>query len=93
MSIKELKQLADEITVLAPNRCALLYPVYNETGQLVIKLGPKYSNADSDAGVVIKEVTARLGGGGGGRKQMAQAGGIPQDQLDNAVAMAKEKLT
>ena len=93
MSIKELKQLADEITVLAPNRCALLYSVYNETGQLVIKLGPKYSNTDSDAGVVIKEVTARLGGGGGGRKQMAQAGGIPQDQLDNAVAMAKEKLT
>ena len=55
----------------------------------LIKLGVK-------AGDIIKEIAPIVGGGGGGRPQMAQAGGKDPAKLDEALAKArkliKEKL-
>jgi alanyl-tRNA synthetase len=41
------------------------------------------------AGDVIKEVAPIVGGGGGGRPQMAQAGGKDPAKLDDALAQAR----
>jgi len=38
------------------------------------------------AGNIIKEVAAMVGGGGGGRPDMAQAGGTQPEKLDEALA-------
>ncbi|MCK9927316.1 DHHA1 domain-containing protein, partial [Frankia sp. Mgl5] len=42
------------------------------------------------AGKIIKEVAARCGGGGGGRPDMAQAGGKDASKLQEALALVTE---
>ena len=42
------------------------------------------------AGNLIKGIAALVGGGGGGRPNMAQAGGKNPDGVDAALAKAKE---
>ena len=42
------------------------------------------------AGKLIKEVATRCGGGGGGRPDMAQAGGKDPAKLDSALAYVEE---
>ncbi len=44
------------------------------------------------AGNMIKEIAALVGGGGGGRPNMAQAGGKNPDGIDAAIAKVKEVL-
>ena len=44
------------------------------------------------AGNMIKEIAKLVGGGGGGRPNMAQAGGKNPAGVDEAVAKAKEIL-
>lgn len=42
------------------------------------------------AGKIIKEVATRCGGGGGGRPDMAQAGGKDPNKLDEALQFVTE---
>jgi len=42
------------------------------------------------AGNIIKEIAAEVGGRGGGRQDMAQAGGNQPENLDKALARAYE---
>ena len=44
------------------------------------------------AGNLIKEVASLVGGGGGGRPNMAQAGGKNPAGIEDALAKAKEVL-
>ncbi|MCM3762310.1 alanine--tRNA ligase [Alkalihalobacillus oceani] len=44
------------------------------------------------AGKIVKEVASRCGGGGGGRPDMAQAGGKNPEQLDQALAYVQEYI-
>jgi alanyl-tRNA synthetase len=44
------------------------------------------------AGKLIKEVATRCGGGGGGRPDMAQAGGKDPEQVDAALAIVEEYM-
>lgn len=43
-----------------------------------------------DCGAIIKETVKLVGGGGGGRKDMAQAGGKNPDALGEALKVAVE---
>ena len=49
--------------------------------------------AGAHAGNLIKEIAKLVGGGGGGRPNMAQAGGKNPEGIDDAVAKAKEVAT
>ena len=42
-----------------------------------------------DAGKIVKEVAKVAGGGGGGKPNLAQAGGKYKDKLDEALRLAK----
>ena len=44
------------------------------------------------AGDVIKEIAPIVGGGGGGRPQMAQAGGKKPEKINDALAKAKKLI-
>ena len=46
--------------------------------------------AGAHAGNLIKEIAILVGGGGGGRPNMAQAGGKNPAGIDDAIAKAKE---
>ena len=48
--------------------------------------------AGAHAGNLIKEIASVVGGGGGGRPNMAQAGGKNPDGINDALAKAKEVL-
>ncbi len=45
-----------------------------------------------DMRVLLGEVTQRYGGGGGGRPEMAEGGGMPQGQVAEALAWAEREL-
>jgi alanyl-tRNA synthetase len=49
--------------------------------------------AGAHAGNLIKEIAKLVGGGGGGRPNMAQAGGKNPEGIDEAIAKAKEVAT
>lgn len=61
-----------------------------KTSEKVSLLGMASKNTNVHVGNVIKEAAKICGGGGGGRPDMAQAGGRMPEKLDEALAKAKE---
>ena len=57
---------------------------------LLITIVTKDLNSKYHAGKIVKEVAALVGGGGGGRPDMAQAGGTKTENLDMAIEKASE---
>ena len=55
-------------------------------------MGKDYSKQDIHAGNLIKEVTTKFGGGGGGRPDMAQAGGIKSENLESSFRFLETKI-
>ena len=71
---------------------ALAIAALGSSAVLVSKLRPclvvaaRGTSSTFDASAVIKALVARFGGKGGGRSEMAQAGGIDGDPADVVVA-------
>lgn len=59
---------------------------------LVAAFGPAIVSAGANAGKVVGEVAKTCGGGGGGRPNLAQAGGRDATKLTDALEQAKETL-
>jgi len=59
---------------------------------LVAAMSPQVNKAGLQAGKLVGEIAKLCGGGGGGRPNLAQAGGRNPDQLPAALAAAKERL-
>lgn len=59
---------------------------------LLAMVTDKVLNQGAHAGKLIKELAALVGGGGGGRPNMAQAGGKSAAGIDAAIAKAREVL-
>jgi alanyl-tRNA synthetase len=57
---------------------------------LLASVSPKYVGEGFHAGKLIKEVAARCGGGGGGRPDLAQAGGKDPNKLPQALQAVTE---
>jgi len=70
--IESLKVLAQKVAG-SPGALAILFAV-QETAQVVVA---RNANVPGDCGAVVKQLTGRLGGKGGGKPELAQAGGIP----------------
>ncbi len=92
----QLRELADQIRSRKQN-AAVLFGSETDGKALLLYAATKTAvDAGLDCGTVIKETSRLVGGGGGGRKDMAQAGGrIPgnlKDAIDAAVTKAKEML-
>ena len=64
----------------------------NGAAQLLINLDKSLEGRGVDAGTVIREAAALIGGKGGGRATMARAGGKDASGLDNAVALAEKTI-
>jgi alanyl-tRNA synthetase len=62
------------------------------SAQLLINLDKSLEGRGVDAGAVIREAAALIGGKGGGRPTMARAGGKEPDRLEDAVALAERTI-
>jgi alanyl-tRNA synthetase len=91
--IEVLRSLSDSIRQKIENSLILFGSEQEGRPQLLFAADKKAVDAGIDCGKLIKEAVKEIGGGGGGRKDMAQAGGKDavglQKALDKAVDMLK----
>ena len=90
---KTLKQFVDDQKNKYQNKCASLIISKNDN-KLSIVLGVTEDlTSNFDSSEVIQDISKILGGkGGGGRKDMAQAGGISLENIDQAMDRIKTNL-
>ena len=90
---KTLKQFVDDQKNKYQNKCASLI-ISKSDNKLSIVLGVTEDlTSNFDSAEVIQDVSKILGGkGGGGRKDMAQAGGISLENIDQAMDRIKTNL-
>jgi alanyl-tRNA synthetase len=86
--LNSLKLLAQKLTRLAPNAVALLATTSPQPS-LIFAQSP---GQPYDMGSLMKEIMAKLGGRGGGTKDMAQ-GGVPKaDGIESALVTIAKRL-
>ncbi|MCF6290251.1 MAG: alanine--tRNA ligase [Desulfobacterales bacterium] len=88
-SPKTLREVGDRIRDKLGSGLVVLGGVYQDKAALLV-MASKDLSGRLHAGRIVKELAARVGGKGGGRPDMAQAGGPDADQLDQALAATVE---
>jgi len=89
-SIKSLREQMDALkSKLASGVACIVAPT--EDGKVAVLVSvSKDLHAKFTAPALIKDVAALVGGSGGGRPDMAQAGGTDASGIDKAIAKLKE---
>lgn len=83
--MNQLRNLADELKNKLGSAIIVLGAVSNDKVNIVASVTPDLVKAGYHAGNLVKEVASRCGGGGGGRPDMAQAGGKEPKKLAEAL--------
>lgn len=92
-SMDALRGVADELKVKFQSAILVLGAVSDDKVNFVVSVSPSLVQRGYHAGKIIKEVAAVCGGGGGGRPDMAQAGGKDPSKLEAALKFAEELVT
>ncbi|WP_085508953.1 alanine--tRNA ligase [Thalassobacillus devorans] len=85
-----LRSMMDELKQKLESGIILLAASNGEKVQLIAGVSKDLIEDGYHAGKLIKEAAARCGGGGGGRPDMAQAGGKDPSKIEEALQYAKE---
>ncbi|WP_277471677.1 MULTISPECIES: alanine--tRNA ligase [unclassified Paenibacillus] len=85
-----LRSTADELKVKLPDAILVLGAAMDDKVNFVVSVPQALVKQGFHAGKLVKEVAAVCGGGGGGRPDMAQAGGKDASKLSEALAKAEE---
>lgn len=93
VTMNELRQLADNWRDKPTGDILILGTAQNDKANLLVATTPDAVKRGAKAGDLIKNIAPVIGGGGGGRPDMAQAGGKKPDQLPAALQAAKTYLT
>jgi alanyl-tRNA synthetase len=90
---KELLQVAERVRAkLGDGGAVVLGSAGDGKAALVASFGPAAQEAGLSAAEVIKGAAGLIGGGGGGRDSVAQAGGRDPSKLGEALAAAREAV-
>jgi alanyl-tRNA synthetase len=89
-SMDGLRSLADELKGKLPNAVIVLGATMDDNVNFVVAVPQNLVKSGIHAGKLVKEIAAVCGGGGGGRPDMAQAGGKDASKLDEALKLANE---
>jgi alanyl-tRNA synthetase len=84
--IETLRQMTDWFRDRYPSSVIVLGAVIHQRPQLVAAVTPDLVERGVRANELIKAVAGVIGGGGGGRPTLAQAGGRDADRLDEALS-------
>ncbi|PQD96414.1 alanine--tRNA ligase [Pradoshia eiseniae] len=88
--MNNLRNMADDLKQKLGSSIIVLGSVQGDKVNLIAAVTKDLVDKGYHAGKIIKEVATRCGGGGGGRPDMAQAGGKNPNELDAALAAVKE---
>ncbi|RMC25527.1 MULTISPECIES: alanine--tRNA ligase [unclassified Lactobacillus] len=83
--MNDLRELADAWKNSSKSDVLVLGSAKNDKANMIISLGQKALDANLHAGKLIKQAAPIFGGGGGGRSNMAQAGGKKPEGLGKAI--------
>jgi alanyl-tRNA synthetase len=84
----DLRALVDQLRRLAPSHALALGSVSDERVNLIVALSKDLVARGLHAGKIAGEAAKLVGGGGGGKPDMAQAGGKDPSGLDKAIETA-----
>jgi alanyl-tRNA synthetase len=87
-----LKDLSDRIRQSKQASAVLLGSVDDGRAYLVVNLDKELVDRGLDAVAVARKAAAKIGGGGGGRPDLAEAGGKNPDGLDEAYEVGKSEI-
>ncbi|HHB89785.1 MAG TPA: alanine--tRNA ligase [Anaerolineae bacterium] len=95
-NVDEMRRLADDLRNKLGSGVVILGAVINDKPMLIAAATPDVVEKGVHAGNIVKALAPIIGGGGGGRPNMAQAGGRDasklQDALDVAYDVVAEQL-
>lgn len=89
---EEMRALADELKNRGKT-AVVLAGATNGNATFIIALSPDVAGDKLNAGTLVREIAPIIGGGGGGRADMAQAGGNKIDRLQEALDAATKEIT
>ncbi len=92
VDMNELRNLGDDLKVKLGEGVVLLISDKDGKVSMVAMATDAAVKAGAHAGNLIKQVAPVVGGGGGGRPNMAQAGGKDASKIDEAIAKAGETI-
>ena len=87
-----LRNLGDQLIAKLGEGVVVLVSAKDGKVSLVVMASNEAMNKGAHAGNLVKELAVLVGGGGGGRPNMAQAGGKNPDGIDAVLAKASESL-
>ncbi|WP_050615866.1 alanine--tRNA ligase [Bacillus testis] len=88
--MNHLRSMADELKGKISSGVIVLASVQGEKVNIIAAVTEDLIPKGYHAGKLIKEVATRCGGGGGGRPDMAQAGGKNPGEVDSALKFVEE---
>ena len=92
VQMNELRNLGDQMKEKTEGGVLVLASAADGKVSLIAMVGDEAQKKGAHAGNIIKEIAALVGGGGGGRPNMAQAGGKNPAGIDEALKKAAEVL-
>ena len=92
IEINELRNLGDKLKNETNGGVVVLASVVDNKVNLLVMAGDEAVKKGVHAGNIIKNIAKLVGGGGGGRPNMAQAGGTNPNGIDDAFELAKKVL-
>ena len=87
-SVDEMRRLADDLRNKLHSGVVILGAVIHDKPMLIAAATPDVIQRGVHAGNIVKALAPVIGGGGGGRPNMAQAGGRDASKLDEALKAA-----
>jgi alanyl-tRNA synthetase len=88
-SLEMLRQMGDMLKDRLKSAVIVLGTVYDNKPGFVAMVTPDLINKGLNAGEIVKQVAGVTGGSGGGKANMAQAGGRDKDKLEQALAIVR----
>lgn len=89
----DLRKTADMLIKSDKDMAIVLGTAQDGRVTLIAAISPNLVKRGFHAGNISKEIAKLVGGGGGGRPDMSQAGGQQVERLDEAISFASELLS
>ncbi|HEY96512.1 MAG TPA: alanine--tRNA ligase [Dehalococcoidia bacterium] len=88
--IEVLREMSDILREKLKSVVVVLGSVFDDKPVFVAAVTPDLVAQDYNAGSIVKQVAQATGGGGGGKPDLAQAGGRHKEKLDDALKLVTE---